>query len=586
MIDARSRLVRLLAVLFAFAIVAAACGGDDDGEATDGETEATDGGAQETEDDGGDGGDGGEAGDDGADGGTEEIIVDDPDETPVAGGTLRYGLEADVDGINPTASALSAPGLMMANAVFDTLATYDENGVAVPFLAESFTPNDDATVWTVKLREGIEFHDGTPLNIDAVIKNFETQRADSLVGLAVKPFYPEEGAVVKIDDLTAEFNLLEANWYFPGALSGQLGYVASPAWLEAALEDPTLDQQPVGTGPFVFDSRSEDSVTRFVRNENYWKGEVYLDAVEFVPVTDADTRADLLFQGELNAIQTSSGANIADLTEEGNGINNVLNDRSEESFAMINTAAPPFDDIRARQALTHATPQQNYVDLIGVGVLRAANQSFTPESPYYNPDIEQLTDRPELAGPLVEGYCAEVPDSCTDGKIDMELQWSGPSVEQTRIAELLDEGWSEFFNVTFQELPQDQHIQEAALGLYNVVTWRQFGAVDPWEDNVWLLCRTIGGISLNWPKYCDESRDALLLEAQASQDPAERAALYQELSAKLNEDYTYIFFTHTLWDNAFAESVKGVCSHTTPEGITRICSVNGRTWFDNVWISE
>jgi peptide/nickel transport system substrate-binding protein len=583
MTDARSSLLRMLAVLFAFALVAAACGGDDDETGGEEGTEVTDGGAEEGSD--GEGSDDAGA-DEGDGGGTEEVIVDDPDETPVAGGTLRYGLEADVDGINPTASGLSAPGLMMANAVFDTLATYDENGAAVPHLAESFTPNEDASVWTIKLREGITFHDGTPLNIDAVIKNFEIQRADPLVGLAVKPFYPEENAVVKVDDLTADFNLLEPNWYWPGALTGQLGYVSSPAWLDAAVEDPTLDQQPVGTGPFVFESRSEDSVTRFVRNENYWKGEVYLDAVEFVPVTDADTRADLLVQGELNAIQTSSAGNIADLTEEGNGINNVLNDRSEESFAMINSASPPFDDIRARQALTHATPQQNYVDLIGLGVLRSANQPFTPESPYFNPEIEQLTDRPELAGPLVEEYCAEVPDSCTDGKINMELQWSGPSVEQTRIAELLDQGWSEFFNVTFQELPQDQHIQEAALGLYNVVTWRQFGAVDPWEDNVWLLCRTIGGISLNWPKYCDESRDAVLLEAQATQDADARIPLYQELAAKLNQDYLYIFFTHTLWDNAFADSVKGVCSHTTAEGITRICSVNGRTWFDNVWISE
>ena len=100
-----------------------------------------------------------------------------------------------------------------------------------------------------------------------MLRNFETQRGDPLVGLAVKPFYPEEGAATKIDDLTIQFNLLEGNRYFPGALSGQLGMVASPAWIDAALADPTLNQQPVGTGPFVFDSRSEDSITTFVRND-------------------------------------------------------------------------------------------------------------------------------------------------------------------------------------------------------------------------------------------------------------------------------------------------------------------------------
>ena len=74
------------------------------------------------------------------------------------------------------------------------------------------------------------------------------------------------------------------------------------------------------------------------------------------------------------------------------------------------------------------------------------------------------------------------------------------------------------FNVTFDELLEDEHIQQTALGQYNVNLWRQFEAEDPSTDNVWLLCRTIGGISLNWPRYCDEERDALLLQAQATTD--------------------------------------------------------------------
>ncbi len=133
------------------------------------------------------------------------------------------------------------------------------------------------------------------------VKNFETQRADPLVGLAVAPFYPDEGATTIVDDLTVQFNLLEGNRYAIGAMSGQLGMVASPAWIDAAVADPTLNQQPVGTGPFVFDSRSEDSITTFVRNDDWWNGEVYLDAVEFVPVTDTASRADLLFEGDVDA---------------------------------------------------------------------------------------------------------------------------------------------------------------------------------------------------------------------------------------------------------------------------------------------
>ena len=588
-----------------FTLIAAACGGNDDGSTaepapeSDGTDDTGDDSADDTGDDSGD-----DTGDDtGADGGGDEPVttdagveVDDVVETdagPVAGGTLRYGLEAEVDGINPTSSALSSPGLMMGNAVFDNLTARTVDGEFVPYLAESVEPNDDFTSWTVTLREGISFHDGTPLNAEAVQVNFETQRNDPLVGLAVAPFYPAEGATEIIDDLSIQFNLLEPNQYFPGALAGQLGMVASPSWIAAAVEDPTLNQRPVGTGPFIFDSRSEDSITTFVRNDAWWNGEVYLDSIEFAPVTDPDNRSDLLFEGELDALQTTNPASVADLQAD-DSIQNVIDESGEESFAMINSAVPPFDDIRARQAVTLATPLQNYRSLIGLGVSSDANQMFTPANPFYNPDVVQEGDDPDAALALVAEYCAERgteentvlgTPTCTDGRINMELQWSGPAVIQTRIAELLDEGWSNAgFNVTFDELPQDAQIQQAALGQYNVVTWRQFGAEDPSLDNVWLLCRTIGGISLNWPKFCDEERDALLLQGQNLENGDERVALYQDIVRKINEDYLYIFFLHTTWDNAFGPNVRGMCDRTAPSGETLICATNGRNWFSSAWI--
>lgn len=513
---------------------------------------------------------------------------------PVKGGTLRYGLEADVDGLNPTTSALSAPGLMMANAVFDTLTATTADNQVVPFLAQSVEPaTDDFKSWTLTLRPNITFQDGTPLNSDAIIANFEAQRNDPLVGLAVRPFFPETDAVQKIDDSTVQFNLLDSNAFFPATLAGQLGMVASPTWLEAAKADPTLNQQPVGTGPFTFDSRSPDSVTRFVRNESWWNGEVYLDAVEFYPVPDSATRVDQMLGGELDALQTTDPDSIVTLQDE--EVPNVYDDSAAEQFAMLNTAAAPFDDLRARQALAWATPRQNYLDLIGLGVIRGANERFIPEDPYSNPNVVQQSDDPNQAVDLAAAYCAEKGSetnpitgdaTCTDGKINIQLSYSGPSVLQERRAEILDEGWSAAFNVTFNEVLEDEFIQQAALGQYNVNLWRQFEAEDPSTDNVWLLCRTIGGISLNWPRYCDDSRDALLMQAQATTDQNERIQLYQEAEQKINDAFTYIFLTHTAWMNAFAENVHGVCDRVSPEGDTLKCAVAGRTWFQTVWMDQ
>jgi len=517
------------------------------------------------------------------------------EETPVAGGTLRVGLEADVDGLNPTASALAVAGLTMASAVFDPLFTFDVDGNAVPYLAESIEPSADFMVWTMKLRAGVVFHDGTPLTTDAVIKQFEITRADPLVGLAVRPYYPETGAVVQIDDLTMEFHPLEANQFFPTALTAQLGYIASPVWLDALVADPTLEQQPVGTGPFQFDSRTEDSVTKFVRNDNWWGtdivGPTYLDAIEFYPVTDPDTRTEMIQNGELDLLHTTDTNQFQTYRDDPKLVTSI-DDNGEEYFLMINTAKAPFDDVRVRKALALATDRQGYYDLFNTGEGRMADQMFTPDSPYFNADVMQEGNDPDGAAALVAEYCGENPVDadgkalCTDGKVDMEYQWSGPSVLATRIADFYNENWKASFNVTFDEKSQADNIQEAALGIYNVVGWRQFGAENPGDDRVWLECRNIGGISLNWPRYCDDARDALIKEIANPASPDERVGSIQKLVQNLHDSYAYVFMTHSSWAIVSTDKVQGNCDRKSPEGSALVCSINGRMFFQSTWLSS
>lgn len=514
--------------------------------------------------------------------------------TPVAGGTLRVGLEADVDGLDPTASALAVSGLTMAAAVFDPLFTFNQAGEVVPYLAESIEPSADFMQWTMKLRAGVTFHDGTPLTVDAVIKQFEITRNDPLVGLAVRPYYPETDAVEKIDDLTMIFKPLEASQYFPSALTAQLGYIGSPTWLDALAADATLAQKPVGTGPFKFDSRTEDSVTKFVRNDEWWGieaiGPVYLDAIEFYPVPDPGTRTELLQNGDLDIIHTTDTDQFPIYRDDSSLTLNIDED-GEEYFLMINTSKAPFDDVRVRKALALATDRQGYYDLFNAGEGSMADQMFTPDSPNYNPDVVQEGNDPEGAAALVAEYCGENPTAedgtalCTDGKVNMEYQWSGPSVLATRIADFYNQNWSESFNVTFDEKSQADHIQEAALGIYNVVGWRQFGAENPGDDRVWLECRNIGGISLNWPRYCNEERDALLKEIANPATPEERPALLQQLVQNMHDSYAYIFMTYSSWAIVESEKVNGTCDRVGPDGDPLVCSTNGRMYFASTWLS-
>ena len=524
------------------------------------------------------------------DGGEDgEAVAEAPAEPePQFGGTLRVAVEADGDGLNPAANNFAVSAYVMTYPVFDPVSYWDKQGRWIPYLAESFTPVNNGKSWQMKLREGVRFHDGTELDADDAIATFEAQLADPIVSLAVRPFFPAEGRIEKIDDLTVQMNLLHESALFPQTISSQLGMIAPSEWLARAAEDATLNQMPVGTGPFMIESRTQDEVTVLVRNPDYWAADltdIYLDRIEVYPITDPVIAAERLAAGDIDLMVTSNSEAILTLREF-DGVQVIENVRSSEDFAMMNTQAPPFDDIRARQALTFATDRDTYVALIRQGASPPADTMFHPDLIWHNPDVKQETNMPERAGPLVDAYCADNPGNCSDGKINIELQYSGPSVAQTRIADLLTDSWEDYFNVTQQELLQDDHIFQVALGQWNVVTWRQFGAVEPDNDVLWITCISIDVISLNWPRHCDEERDALLFEQRRIEDLDRRVEIWHEIQQNIKDSYTYIFFNHANWTIGARGNVNNICGQTSPaDGTELFCNNQGRVQLHQVWLS-
>ncbi len=518
-----------------------------------------------------------------------EAAVEAPAEPePQFGGTLRVAVEAESDGLNPAANNFAVAAYVMTYPVFDPVAYWDTKGQWIPYLAE-FTPIDEGRSWQMKLRDGVRFHDGTALDAGDVIATFNAQLADPIVSLAVRPYYPEDisEAITVIDDLTVQFNPIDQFAFFPQFITSQLGMIAPSEWLAAAAEDPNLNQYPVGTGPFMIESRTQDEVTVLVRNPDYWAADItdiYLDRIEVYPITDPVIAAERIAAGDIDLMVTSNSDAILTLRDS-EAVQTIENVRSSEDFAMMNIEQPPFDDIRARQALTFATDRDAYVALIRQGVSPPADTMFHPDLIWHNPDVKQETNMPERAGPLVAEYCADFPANCTDGRINMELQYSGPSIAQTRIAELLIDSWEPYFNVTEQELLQDAHIIEVALGQFNVVTWRQFGAVDPDNDVLWIECRAISFISLNWPRDCDPERDALMYEQRASTDLERRVEIWHWIQENIRDSYTYIFFNHANWTIGAGDHVQNICGQTSPTGVELFCNNQGRVQLHQVWLS-
>ena len=575
----KARFTSHWAVLLVLVFAAAACGGGNDDSDTADEAAA-----------------GSDTAEDGIEGTLVAPVDTIPEETDEpsdeagakVGGTLRVAVEAESDGLNPAANNFAVSAYVMALPVLESLVYWDTDGNGTPYLAESFTKIGDGSSWQMKLREGIRFHDGTELDADDVIATFEAQLADPIISRGLKPTFSATGAVEKIDDYTVQYNVRAPYERFPSVLANQLGMVMPSEWLAKALQDSTLNQTPVGTGPFMIENRVQDEVTVLVRNPDYWAADavdIHLDRIEIYPISDAVIAAERLIANELDIMATTQPEAILALREAAN-ITTIANQRSSEDFTILNTQKAPFDDIRARQAITFATPQNDYVQLIGQGVAQPANTMFHPDLVWNNSDIVQETDMPERAGPLVEAYCTDRPENCTDGKINMELQYSGPSVTQTRIADVLINGWQDYFEVTRDELPQDTHITQVALGQFNAVTWRQFGEVNPDVDIIWMQCGSIDFISLNWPRYCDERRDNLLIEQLNVDDTSQRAEMWKEIQQITKDAYTYVFLTHSNWTIGARDNVGNICGQIAPAtGTELFCNNQGIILLSQLWLN-
>lgn len=585
MASVRSKLVAIFAVL---AIIASACGGGSSG--SDGGADTAPAESDSAEDTASDsGGDDAEADTGGADeeaDGSEIETAEDVDEI-VRGGTLRYGLQTEAGSLNPINTGLNRGPVMVATAVFDTLVVVDAEGNWHNNLTESWTPTDDFVSWDVKIREGIEFSDGLPFNADAVLKTIQGFLNDPLTSLPFKPAFDAENPVEKIDEMTIRINGNGPNRQLPYFFAEQLGMIGSPAWVDAAAENPELDQTPIGAGPFVIAERSQDASTVLVPNENWWRDdvEVYLDAIEFFPVPQPGTRADQLIVGDLDAVHGTAALMILPLRDTDADIFRIEDNSGEEFFFAMNAQVAPFDDIRVRQAATHLFPKQDYEEFINQGASLMADSLFSVDSIWHDPAIEQQDDMPELAAPLIAEYCAEVPDSCTDGKVNMEYQYD-TNLSNDQIFDLVSDSMSAHFNITVQSLPNDIHIQEVIFGQYNFASWRYHGFADPTITTAFLACSTIGALSINWSRNCNEERDQLFLDQRAEGDFDGRYGIWQEIQENLRDSYQYVLATHVNWTVATGANVGGLCDATTPDGVELPCQTRGVSRLDQVFLQN
>jgi len=323
----------------------------------------------------------------------------------LGGGELNIGVvfgEA-FSGLDPV-NMLDFGTYCSVSQCFEYLVGVGDDGFIGPTgLAESWSTNDDGTVWTFRLRPDVTWHEGTPFTSADVAATIDrlVESGAGLTGLV------SEGAVDTPDDLTAVVNLDRANGNLPVFLS-----TFNPQSLITPVDyrnGTTLNERPTGTGPWLFDSHDPSSfTTTYVANDRYWGGRPRLDRITVIGFDDSASRVAALEAGEVDVIHDVSALEATGLNEQQERGDAIIQTPPSTNHRQIffNTQLPeggPFTDPRVRQALAHTLNRPNHIDFLFDGRGRVANDHpIHPDLPFFDPSaVPQRERNVELARQLL-----------------------------------------------------------------------------------------------------------------------------------------------------------------------------------------
>ncbi len=477
---------------------------------------------------------------------------------PVSGGTLTVlegkGFSGDWPlGLDPATNTTGSADQDYYNAVFGQLFELGENGKLIYDLATGATPSNGGKTWTITLRKGVQFSDGTPFNADAVLWNWNRDLlspctcapAWTIARASTKPgAAPAKGTLTKIDNYTIKVNLAAPDGAFINQMFDSIpNWIASPTSFQK-MGEKKFAELPVGAGPFITVSDTFSNQIVFKKNPHYWQpGRPYLDNLIFKSVGSDEAAYEALLAGQG---QVYTDMSTPALLKESAAKFNVLNQLGTSPYDLqLNTKIPPFNNIKARQAIYAAT---NFAPILKNIFANAypAVQGFTgPGGICYSPNVSGYQGyNLALAKQLVK-------ESGLD-KASIQLGTISNQVAQDTTAALKSE-W-------------------AAAGISNVsiASWDLNGLIQAFLGGKWqAMIQTAGsydpaagvGVGFRFLSTSpfsgvhDPALDKMLMQAQSTTDQASRCGIYNQAASYIAKNYYGPFYF------AFAPanvSIKGV----------------------------
>lgn len=514
-------------------------------------------------------------------GSQEEPAGSEKSATPdggTAAGTLRWAVPTAIETLDPQASFSLTTGMAVGRNIFDRLVEVDEDLEVVPGLATDWELSDDGLSWTFRLREDVEFHDGTPFTAESV--KFSIDRAlDPDNGLVAGNFaFGGVTEVEVVDDTTVVLHTEEPiAALLTNIADGGLGSIISPSSINGDGEFG----DPIGTGALRFVSWQPDVDMVLERNDDYWGEGPGYEQLEVITSTEGSTRVNELEAGEVDLISLVPIQDIQRV-EAVEGVEMAAEPATTMVYVAMNNARPPFDQQEVRQAFNYAVDKQPIIENILGGLGRV------PDSPLasgfsMHTSVMSYDYSPERAIELLEdaGW-NEGSDGVRekDGqRLEATLRYGEGNIEQDEVivqtiaSQLEDIGAEiqieamEFSTFSEQNrMPLDESSVEMALA--------RFGTGDP-DTYLGSTLHTDAQppAGNNFAFYSNAEVDAALDEGGSLFDNEQRRPYYEQAQQLIMEEAPWIFLTERREAVAWHDYVSGIRFIPTSAGLIDVRQV-------------
>src|SRR5579872_556446 len=473
--------------------------------------------------------------------------------------TLRIGLAEDPDILDPTL-ARTFVGRIVFAAMCDKLVDIGPDLKIVPQLATEWHWVDDNKGLVMKLRQGVKFQDGEP--IDAAAVKFSIERHLTMPGSNRKAEISAVKSVEIVDDHTVKLVLDKPFAPLLAQLSDRAGMIVAPKAAQA--EGDKFGDHPVCAGPYKFTERVAQDRIVLERFPDYWnKGAVHFDRIVFLPVVDSTVRLANLQSGQFDLIERVAATDL-DTIKKDNRLKLATITSLAYTGITINTnngeraKNPLGQDKRVREALELSIDRSALNQVVFNGQFTPGNQWEAPSSPWY------VKSMPIPARDVAKAKSLLAADGVPHPSFTMMVPNGNEFLQAAQVIQSM--AAEAGFDIKIQSTEFASSLDLASKGEFEAYQIGWSGRTDP-DGNIYNFASCKAPRALNAAAYCDPAVDAALDAARTASTDDDRMAQYTIVAQHVLADRPIIYLWHQKWLYAMSANLSGFTPY--PDGLIR-----------------